>query len=493
MNEDVMKMNSNRNFDDGGRGQASFPKVPWSCGVLLFFILAAVNSGGKPRPALPPLPERCLLSLRFNETNWWGDLHPPPLVFDNIQLVESWSGYALRAGAKQASRLQYPTAAIDEKTGQARTNLNLAIGSLRFWFSPDWTSASLGGTGPGVFGRLVEAGAWTQDANYGWWSLAFSDDGDTLYFSGQAAGQEADYLKTPIQFQTGVWHLITLTFGPKLSQLYIDGELVAKGEGVTLWPDAKVQAAHGFGIGNDISGQASAGGAFEEFTTFGYALSAEEIAHYYSNTRPLADLGAITPEEEQAQLAYLTALRQLATRRTGSESMLTDSPPPPPVEGGGEGATNGPGYSGSAYQGPLLHLQVPVWQGTNVLLTIAGGDSDARYDLFSTTNLLSPASNTVWQLETSGTNRQTLVLSGLSVPIGIYQLGTQLDTDYDGLTDAYESLVNKSNPNVWDLPPNGDWDHDNTLNYWDARSTDASVTNALRIRILKPANGAVIR
>jgi hypothetical protein len=443
---------------------------------LALLLILAGEAWSKPRPPLPPLPERSTFFLRCDQTNWWGDLRPAPLVFDNIQLVESWSGYALYPSTKQASRLQYRLVEKDAQTSRARTNLNVAVGSMRLWFSPtDWSSASLGGTGPGLFGRLIEVGTWTQDARYGWWSLYFADDGDSIHFSAQAKGEQADYLKAPIQLKAGAWHLITLTYGPKFCAFYLDGELVAQGDGVTVLPDAKVQQAHGFCIGTDLLGGNAAGGALDEITIFDRQLSAEEIAHYYTNTRPIADLGPVTEAEEQQRLAQWAALKDARASGAGGQMLL--------------------GMEGFAQTG--LRLLPPVFETTNgttnLWLTIAGGEPGARYDLFSTTNLLSPSSNTLWNLQVSGTNGQALALSSPPMSIGVYQLGTQLDTDYDGLTDAYEGLVNKSDPNVWDLPANGDWDNDGSPNYMDARPTDSSVTNALRIRILKPPNGAVIR
>ena len=424
--------------------------------VLAAFGNLAPPLWAKPRPPLPPMPERCLLFLRFNETNWWGNLHPPPLVFDNIQLAESWSAYSLDMSGKQASRLQYPLVRTEAATATTRTNLNLATGSVRFWFRPDWSSAALGGDGPGVFGRLVEVGAWTEDARAGWWSLFFSEDGNAIHFSAQAHGKQINYLDASIQWlgAPGAWHLIVLTYGAKASELYVDGALVAKGDGMTLWPDANGATARGFSIGSDLKGEHAAGGQFEEWTSFGYALSAEEIAHYYSNTRPRADLGAITPEEDQAQLAYLAALRELAAQRAGSESMLTDSPPPPPGGGGGGGGgTNGPPYSGAAYSGTEFHLKVPVWQGSNVSLTVAGGTNGQSGDLFATTNLVGntiPESTWTWlrSVATGG----TYVLSNQPWPQRFYVLGTTQDSDHDGTNDCWEQLILHTDP-FEGLPP----------------------------------------
>jgi hypothetical protein len=58
-----------------------------------------------------------------------------------------------------------------------------------FWFKPDWSSANVGGNGPGSWGRLIETGdndpdlstnSWTLDSTNGWWALYLSPDGTQL-------------------------------------------------------------------------------------------------------------------------------------------------------------------------------------------------------------------------------------------------------------------------------------------------------------------------
>jgi hypothetical protein len=178
----------------------------------------------KPRPALPPLPEPNLNSWRFDGSNWWLEPFPKPLTLHSVETVESWSGHALWRVGDKPSLLQYQAA---EASG--RPNLNCASGSVRLWFAPAWSSASLGGKGPGVWGRLVEVGEWTKDASGAWWSLYFNEDGSALFFSAQANGQGADFLKAPIAWRTDEWHQITLTYSTNGCALYLDGQLAAQG------------------------------------------------------------------------------------------------------------------------------------------------------------------------------------------------------------------------------------------------------------------------
>jgi hypothetical protein len=283
---------------------------------------------------------------------------------------------------------------------------------------------------------LVEVGAWTEDARAGWWSLFFSDDGDAIHFSAQAQGQQGNYLAVPIHWQAGTWHLVVLNYGPKASELYLDGALAAQGEGVTLWTDATGHTTQGFSIGSDLNGKNAAGGQFEEWTSFGYTLRVEEVAHYYSSTRPLTKLGAITPEEEKAQLAYLAAFREAVNQRGGAESMLTDS-------------LNGPAFD----YGTNLHLRPPVSQGSNVWLTIAGGPAGATNDFLRTTNLVgSDITESQWVHLGKGVTGQTYLFTNQPMPQALYVLGTPQDSDHDGTNDALEILIFHSDP-YEGLPP----------------------------------------
>ena len=93
------------------------------------------------------------------------------------------------------------------------TNLTVDQGSVLFWFAPNWSGTNEGGTGPGAAGRLIEVGAYTEDASYGWWSLYTDPDGVNLYFSAQGSdGSQTNYLSAPIDWTTNRWHLIALTY-----------------------------------------------------------------------------------------------------------------------------------------------------------------------------------------------------------------------------------------------------------------------------------------
>src|SRR5207249_640478 len=56
-------------------------------------------------------------------------------------------------------------------------------------------------------------------------------------------------------------------YSPSNSALYMDGQVVANGSGVSLWPGPAVRT-NGFAIGSDLSGTNVAQGTFENFKTW---------------------------------------------------------------------------------------------------------------------------------------------------------------------------------------------------------------------------------
>ena len=102
--------------------------------------VAAVSALAAPRPPLPPFPEPALNSWRFDTQTWLTNPRTAPLAFDNIPIVESWSGYALRVAGRENSLFALP-----EQSPDGQVNLPTAgPGTVRFYFAPDWSSAPEG-------------------------------------------------------------------------------------------------------------------------------------------------------------------------------------------------------------------------------------------------------------------------------------------------------------------------------------------------------------
>jgi hypothetical protein len=208
---------------------------------------------------------------RFESTNWLGEGGQVPISFTNVQNVLDGSNHVLRVNSAAPANLKYRDVEI---SGQP--NIDLANGSVAFWFRPNWTSSSNGGTGPGDVAQLISLGQWTSNATYGAWNASISSDGSTLFFCSQTNGAGATNLTASINWNSNEWHQITLTYCASNSTLFIDGQSIASGSGVVNYPDAFVRA-DGINIGSDRSGSQQARGEIDELQTFNYTLIPAEV------------------------------------------------------------------------------------------------------------------------------------------------------------------------------------------------------------------------
>jgi hypothetical protein len=105
--------------------------------------------------------------------------------------------------------------------------------------------------------------------------------------------------------------------------------------------------------------------------------------------------------------------------------------------------------------------------GTNNLklqFTIQGGFDGVPYDTFVNSILdFSSNTNLAWSWQGQGYHGNTYVITNLPNTTCFLILGTPQDTDGDGLTDAYERLVSKTNPYVADTSGDGMSDSDKIL------------------------------
>src|SRR5439155_5579140 len=190
---------------------------------------------------MPPL-WQFLDIWKFNDTNLLSGVGFPPRNALGLYSVTSFSDNAVWLPGP-SSLLQY-----NEVETNGLTNITCDSGALEFWFRPDWTSANNGGSGPGIPARLVELGAYTVDASYGWWSLYLDSGGTNIYFSAQTNGGGTNYLSARISWSSNWWHIISLSYSPSNTVLYIDGALAATGPGVNYWPGSAVRT-NGFALG----------------------------------------------------------------------------------------------------------------------------------------------------------------------------------------------------------------------------------------------------
>jgi hypothetical protein len=112
-----------------------------------------------------------------------------------------------------------------------------------------------------------------------------------------------------------------------------------------------------------------------------------------------------------------------------------------------------------------------------VRFDIAGGTNGWTCDVFSTTD---PAGLTRWVWAANGRAGDTIVLGDQPAAGAFYVLGTPQDTDADGLTDAFERLASKTDPDRWDTDGDGVSDRDEVRVYHtDPRNQDTGGTGAV--------------
>ncbi len=402
--------------------------------VALVFTIVE-SAVGLPRPPLPPIPEGTLSSQRFDDAS----LRPGTEVLVNAggRLVESWSGYALQMSDTEPALVAF---AATSRKGKA--NLSTDEGAIRFWFAPHWESDK----GPGYEARLLEVGAWSATDNVSWWSLVVSADGSTIRLLAHDASPPLELLQARISWAAGAWHQVAFAWSPQGTVLFLDGKRVAEGPAVSLAPISKFEGRDGFCLGSDVQGRRLAQGEFDELYTFGHTLSEEDLLWNYYLNAPRAEMGPVSPEEEALWMEAAAAaaeesaqLSQTPSRPDGRDALLQSQ---------GECAS-----------------ELQIVRGTDsVDITIINATPGKVYDLYRTFHL---EGNTLadahWQKIASGVNGQTFTFPLCTYPLDcvgqepeeepgppspvvaeFYLLGCDQDTDGDGLTDAFERLVNKT-------------------------------------------------
>ncbi len=209
-------------------------------------------------------PGRPLAHWRFASANWAGDDGQKPLIATNLEKVPSFNGSAVRLASGSNAVLQYRLVEPD-----GRVNLDCARGTIRFFFKPDWTSAKLGGTGPGVYGRLIEVGSFSDKPPYpGVWVLNLTPDGNQISFCVETNDRAATLLLGDIGWKSNTWHEIVFSYNAEETRLEVDAAQPVFGGGMAFIPGPEVRAS-GFRIGSTLGGSQPAGGAFDEVETFG--------------------------------------------------------------------------------------------------------------------------------------------------------------------------------------------------------------------------------
>ena len=386
-------------------------------------LLRLISSNAFAQSSPPPLPEPMYLlnGYLFQDTNWLSVYGDPPLSDTNIDLVDTWDGNGLQVDSPDPAWLSYTF----ESDGYP--NLFLTNGTLKVWLLPNWAGTNLGGTGSGVWSRIIDVGQWTSNASYGWWSLFVDPSGCNLFFSAQGNnGMETNYLTAPIAWDGTTWHQVILTYSPSNSCLYLDGALATNGPGISILPPSEA-LTNGFYVLSDQTGVQQFHGQADELWIYGNQETdtnqiATEYAQYNAIANPPRFLG-------------------------------DDGPSPPGGWGtnGGSGVPNGvpSGVYSPPYGSNDFWLQI-LPPGTNayntdtnsVTLILWGTIADIDYQIQMTTNI--QVSNVVWTvagdvLGSEVTNFTATTVSLLGLPTVYFRaLPYTLDSDGDGLPDWWE-------------------------------------------------------
>lgn len=408
--------------------------------TLTLVIFSAIHALCQGVPGSSPPPD-WIDYWMFTDTNTWADTYGTNAVsWTNVVGSNLGDGTAALIDNSSGAWIQYPI--YTTYSTNSYTNLMVDNGSIAMWFAPNWTSTNGGGTGPGQWGRLLEVGAYTTNASYGWWSVYLDPEGANIYFGAQTNdGTGISYLSAPIDWDiTNRWHYIVLTYCSTNTSLYLDGELATTGSGMSIWPSTSV-LSNGFILGSDSTGLAQARGMFDDLATYNHALAASSINGefvsrkivYYMNPANPANLVSSGDYVPSSSPSYYNAI-------TGSGSLQ---------------------FVGTA---ATCTSNTNVWitnvtatvagNGTvSVTFTIQGGTNGALYDVFAN-SVLGFGTNYNWAWIGQGSQCNTYTVTNLPFACFLI-LGTPLDTDGDGLTDAYENLVSHTDPHNPDTDGDG--------------------------------------
>jgi hypothetical protein len=407
----------------------------WSVILLTFFCASQLLA----QPAPPTNNVTPLDTWSFQNTNTWiDDWGDAPLSFTNISARPFGNGNAVVIDSTSNAWLHF---AIYPAEGE--TNMTVNNGAVSLWFQPDWSSKSLGGTGPGgPYAALLETGLYTEEANVGWWSIYIDQAGSNIYFSAQTNnGTQASYLSSPIAWTNGGYHLIVLNYTPTNSQLYLDGSNMANGPGVTIYPSPSV-LSNGLWIGSASNGISQCHGAISDVNTYDYTLSSNDIYGMYFLNSIFYHIVPQNIEHGDPEPEVTPTFNAVG----GPGDLIVLS-------------TNyGCGNSNVVW---ITNTTATLTNGAvNITFSIAGGSNGVPYDVFAAPEITSPLTNAPWSWLGQGYQCCSYEISDLTNSAVFLLLGTPQDSYGNGLTDAYELLVLHQNP------ANGSKSGDGMLDGW---------------------------
>jgi hypothetical protein len=247
----------------------------------------------------------------------------------------------------------------------------------------------------------------------------------------------------------------------------LDGDLVTNGLAVTTFPNSNVLAG-GFYVGSDSNGVLQAHGMFDDLSTYDIPLNAQNVANAFT-------FGYANYYLNPANAANISS----ASTTNYSEPILN--------------AITGPGFLQSLGSASNCVTDTNVWFATmkaqwvtnftvNFTFDIEGGSGGVLYDVFATA-VLGPASPAYqWAWMGQGYHCNTYMITNLPNASAFFRLGTAQDSDFDGLTDAYELLVSHTDPFNPDTDGDGISDLDEILSHTDPLTPNPAIPSAPSIQ-----------
>lgn len=232
-----------------------------------------------PYPLLIPfsvLPRTQLIYLSFDNNALNGDQGQLPVLATGVPSpVPSPFGTGVDFDSTGAIDLEYQFFQNDTNTlggGLPLTgspNVRRNEGTVRFWFSPGWSSGSGPVHGGTFFDMFTPSGVAYSDI----WTLAITNNGSTIDLLNAGGG-----FSLPVSFTANQWYQITVTYSPTATALYTNGVIVGSaGSGVS---QLNTSWLGGFRVGSDGANQ-QVRGIMDEVKTYNYPMAATEVLSDY--------------------------------------------------------------------------------------------------------------------------------------------------------------------------------------------------------------------
>jgi hypothetical protein len=383
-------------------------------------------------PGFKSLPQP-LASWSFSDTNnWTSDQGYAPISFTNIGCSNLGNGHSLVVNTNGAPAfLNYY---IFEATNNASNLVLSASGSITFWYAPDWSGGTNGGTGPGQQAQLIDVGEYTYGSSYGYWGLSVDASGSNIVFQSQDGLGNTYGLSAPISWTTNNFHFIALTYSSTNVSLYLDGLLAANDPGgLNVWPSLVVQT-NGIFFGSDTNGSEQANGMFNSIQTYTNVLASNVVQQIYGAQK---NIYFINPFD----IPFLLSGPSIPSYTNGYEAVT------------GQGSLILVSNVASCVNGSSVY---DVWltnivanmtsNGMSVMFTIEGGEPGYPYDVFANSVLHTRTNGIPWAWEGQGYQCNRYMLTNMPNMDCFIILGTPWASNPSGLTDAYELLVLQISP-----------------------------------------------